>query len=66
MTGDELARELLKIRPNLPIIVCTGYSKKISEESFKKIGIKAVAFKPIIKKDLAWIVRKVLDDAKTG
>lgn len=66
MTGDELARELLKIRKNLPIIVCTGYSKKISEGSFKKIGIKAVAFKPIIKKDLARIVRKVLDDAKTS
>jgi CheY-like chemotaxis protein len=63
MTGDDLAVELLKIRPNLPIIVLTGYSKKISEQLAAEIGIKAFAYKPLIKRDLAEMVRKVLDEA---
>jgi len=64
MTGDNLAVELMKIRPDIPIILFTGYSKKISDEKAKEIGIKAFAYKPIVKVDLAKTVRKVLDDAK--
>jgi CheY-like chemotaxis protein len=64
MTGDVLASELMAIRPDIPVILCTGYSKKISEETASEIGIKAVAYKPIVKADLAKTVRKVLDDAK--
>ena len=62
MTGDKLAIELMKIRTDIPIILCTGYSKKISDEVAKEIGIKAFAYKPIVKSDLAKIVRKVLND----
>jgi len=62
MNGDKLAVELMKIRTDIPIIICTGYSKKISDETAKDIGIKAFAYKPIVKLDLAKIVRKVLDD----
>ena len=61
MTGDELAIELMKIRPDIPVIICTGYSKKISNESAAHMGIKAIAYKPMVKKDLAIIIRKVLD-----
>jgi len=61
MTGDKLAIELMKIRTDIPIIICTGYSKKISDETAKDIGIKAVAYKPIVKADLAKTVRKVFD-----
>jgi len=61
MTGDTLARRLLKIRPDLPIIICTGYSEKISAERAKEIGIKDFAGKPISKVDLAKTIRKVLD-----
>jgi signal transduction histidine kinase/CheY-like chemotaxis protein len=64
MTGDKLATELMNIRSNIPIIICTGYSKKISEDSAAEIGIKAFAYKPIVKVDLAKTVRKVLDEAK--
>ncbi len=64
ITGDQLAIELLKIRPDIPIILCTGYSNKVSEENAKKIGINAFAYKPIVKADLAQTVRKVIDDAK--
>lgn len=64
MTGDVLAVELMKIRPDIPIILCTGYSKKISDQAATEIGIKAFAYKPIVKADLAKSVRKVLDKAK--
>ena len=61
MTGDQLSRELMKIRPDIPIILCTGFNPKISEEKAKEIGIKAFAMKPLVRKDMADIVRKVLD-----
>ena len=64
MTGDKLAIELMKIRSNIPVILCTGYSKKISDEAATGIGIKAFAYKPIVKADLANTVRKVLDEAQ--
>ena len=62
MTGDKLAVEMMKIRPDIPVIICTGFSKKISDDSIATIGIKAFAYKPIVKADLAKTVRKVLDD----
>jgi signal transduction histidine kinase/ActR/RegA family two-component response regulator len=63
LSGDRLAVELMKIRPDIPIILCTGYSKKISDETAFDIGIKAFAYKPMVRADLAKTVRKVLDDA---
>ena len=63
ITGDKLAGELMKIRPDIPVVLCTGYSKKITEESAAEIGIKALAYKPIVKADLAKTVRKALDEA---
>ena len=65
MTGDKLALEMIKIRPDIPVILCTGYSKNISEERAAEMGIKAFAYKPIVKADLAKIVRKVLDETKS-
>jgi two-component system cell cycle sensor histidine kinase/response regulator CckA len=62
MTGDKLAAELMKIRPDIPVILCTGYSKKISEETVSEFNIKAFLLKPAVKADLAKTVRKVLDD----
>ena len=62
MSGEVLAVKLMKIRPDIPVILCTGYSSKISSETAKKIGIKAFAYKPIIKLDLARSIRKVLDE----
>jgi CheY-like chemotaxis protein len=66
MTGDKLAGELMKIRSDISVILCTGYSKKISEESAAEIGIKAFAYKPIVKADLAKTVRKVLDETNSS
>jgi PAS domain S-box-containing protein len=61
LRGDYLARELLKIRPDIPIILCTGFSEMISEEKSKDIGIRQLIMKPISKKNLAKVVREVLD-----
>ncbi|WDP87531.1 MAG: response regulator [Desulfobacter sp.] len=63
LTGDKLAGELLNIRPDISVILCTGYSKKISEADAAKMGVKALAYKPIVKADLANTVRKVLDES---
>lgn len=62
LTGDKLAEELLKIRPDIQIIICTGYSEKISPEKAKKIGIKHVMMKPVGMNELGHIVRKTLDE----
>ncbi len=61
MTGFDLARRVLQIRPGLPVILCTGFSNTISEEKAKSYGIKGFALKPLNKKDLAGLVRRVLD-----
>jgi len=62
MDGDKLANEILNIRTEMPIILCTGFSEKVSEENAKELGIKAFAMKPLVKRDLAVVVRKVLDE----
>ena len=64
MTGDILAAEMIKIRPDIPIIICTGYSKKMSHELASKIGVKALVMKPFVKHDLAKTIRNVLDNVK--
>jgi len=60
MRGDELAGELLNIRNDIPIILCTGYSDLISEEKAQEIGIRQFLMKPLSLGDLARAVRKVL------
>ncbi|MBU2629234.1 MAG: response regulator [Proteobacteria bacterium] len=64
MTGDQFAVEIMKIKSTLPIIICTGFSERISYENLKSIGVKALLMKPIIKSKLAATVRKVLDETK--
>jgi len=59
--GDKLTTELMATRPDIPVILCTGYSNQISEEKAFQIGIKAFVYKPIVRKDLAETVRTVLD-----
>jgi len=62
MTGSELAVELLKIRPDIPVILLSGYSKKISEEGVKELGIREFLYKPFDGKTLVRSIRKVLDE----
>ncbi len=62
MTGDKLAKELMEIRPYIPVIISTGFSEKIDEHKAKEMGIHAFTMKPLVMRDLAVTVRKVLDD----
>ncbi len=64
ISGSELAAELLSIRPELPIILCTGYSARISKETAKKSGIADYFMKPFDTEQLLCSVRKVLDRKK--
>ena len=61
MTGDRLAREIIAIRPDIPIIICTGFSERIDQQRAQAIGIKGFLMKPVVKSELARMVRKVLD-----
>ena len=63
MTGAELAIKFLNIRPNMPIILCTGFSEIINEEKAREIGIQAYIKKPVHRKDLAIAVRRTLDSS---
>ena len=64
MNGDRLAVELMDIRPDTLVILCTGYNPRIDENMAKKIGIKAFIFKPLTFHQLAVIVRKTIDEKK--
>jgi PAS domain S-box-containing protein len=61
MTGIDLAHHILQIRPEMPIIMCTGFSELISVEKAKAIGISEYLVKPVTRTDLLQAVRKVLD-----
>ncbi|MCP4673700.1 MAG: PAS domain S-box protein, partial [Desulfobacula sp.] len=61
MSGDRLSVELKKIRPDIPILLCTGFSETMSEEQAASLGINGFLLKPIVKKDLSHKIREVLD-----
>jgi len=62
MTGVELAQEILKIQPGIPIILLSGFSNKSTKERAKEIGIREFVVKPVIGHNLAKAVRTVLDN----
>lgn len=57
MTGLDLARNVLRLRPGLPIILCTGYSSLVDEASAKRYGIGGFLAKPLLRKELAKLLR---------
>jgi PAS domain S-box-containing protein len=64
MTGDDLAARLMNIRADIPVILCTGYSERISRERAHGLGIKEFILKPIVMRELAKTVRSVLDKSQ--
>jgi len=60
MTGDRLAKEALKIRPDLPILLITGFSERVSELNYRALGIREFAMKPLLMRDLADAVQRAL------
>jgi PAS domain S-box-containing protein len=61
MTGLELSRGISAIRPGIPIILCTGYNNKITDETVKEAGISKILLKPIEIKEFAVAIRELLD-----
>jgi CheY-like chemotaxis protein len=61
MTGAETAANMLEIRPDLPIILCTGYSSIISKEETESMGIRTFAAKPLGRREMARLIRETLD-----
>ncbi|MBC2715485.1 MAG: PAS domain S-box protein [Desulfobacteraceae bacterium] len=61
LTGDKLSQQILELRPDIPIIICTGHSEHITEKRSREMGIKAFVVKPYLIHDLAKIVRQVMD-----
>ena len=60
MTGDVLAKEILKIRPDIPVILCTGFSETMTKEKALAAGIRDFLMKPVNIQDLAVSVQNVL------
>ncbi|ETR72068.1 MAG: histidine kinase [Candidatus Magnetoglobus multicellularis str. Araruama] len=58
MTGMALSKKVLQIRPDLPVIISSGYSKQLTQESMDAIGIKAFILKPITLKELGSIIKR--------
>jgi CheY-like chemotaxis protein len=64
MTGDKLAKEILAVRSDMPVIICTGFSERINKEKAEAIKVKGFLMKPVVKSEMGQMVRKVLDEAK--
>jgi len=65
MTGIELSKKILKIRPDIPILICSGYSERLDMEKAKDLRVSALLNKPLYVDNLVKITRKVLDKNKT-
>jgi len=61
MTGDKLARRILQKRPDIPVIMCTGYSEIMDEKKAEPLGIDAFLYKPVIIEKMLEVIRGVLD-----
>jgi PAS domain S-box-containing protein len=62
MTGEVLAKEMMAIRSDIPIVLCTGFSHVINEEKAKAIGIRKFIMKPVVIREMAGTIRRLLDE----
>jgi len=65
LTGEELTKQLLDIRPSLPVIVCSGFSEKFSPERAKAVGVSEFVMKPMERRDLAVAIERALSGRAT-
>lgn len=66
MTGDRLAHALLKIRPELPVILCSGFNVSLNGKNVTDMGLRAMLWKPILKRDIAVAIRSALSSPPGG
>lgn len=60
MTGDELIRKIHQIRPDVPVILITGFTDRMTQERADSLGVNQLAIKPVIMKDMARFIRQAL------
>ncbi|MBI4182742.1 MAG: PAS domain S-box protein [Proteobacteria bacterium] len=65
MTGADLTRELLALRRDLPVVICTGYSERIDRANLAALGVRALVMKPVGANNIAKIIREIFDGATT-
>jgi CheY-like chemotaxis protein len=63
LTGLELAAAAREIKPGLPVLLCTGFSRTVDDRSVRQAGVRQVLMKPLVARDLAQAVREALDDS---
>jgi CheY-like chemotaxis protein len=61
-----LAQELMRIRPDIPVILCTGFSERITKEKAESLGIREILLKPLVMNDLARVINRVIYQNKKG
>jgi len=64
MTGDKLTQAIMEVRPDIPVILCTGYSNQITKLQAKAIGIETFLFKPVVMDKLARAIRNAVDKTR--
>jgi signal transduction histidine kinase/ActR/RegA family two-component response regulator len=62
LTGIELAKEIIALKPDTPVILCTGFSHLVNADTARAAGIRAFAMKPLTKREIAKTIRQVLDE----
>jgi FixJ family two-component response regulator len=65
-TGLALSERMLQTRKDLPIILITGYSESVSPEEAKAAGVREFVMKPVVKREVAETIRRVLDGKKSS
>ncbi|MCF8083955.1 MAG: response regulator [Deltaproteobacteria bacterium] len=66
MTGEELGREIMRIRPQTPVILCTGFTERMPEHKALQLGFRAFVMKPVVTQEIAQKVRQALDSKGSG
>jgi CheY-like chemotaxis protein len=62
LTGLDLTKEILNIRPDIPVIMCTGFSAQVSPRTAGGLGVKRLLMKPLVVREVAKAIREVLDN----
>ena len=65
MSGMELARKVLEMKPDLPVILCSGYSSKTNRDKAMEVGIHAFLYKPVRKKEWQRVISEIFHARET-
>jgi two-component system, cell cycle sensor histidine kinase and response regulator CckA len=66
LTGDKLSKKILDVRPDIPIILCTGHSELITKDKAQAMGIREFIMKPLDMGNLSMMINRVLNNNKPG